>query len=68
MTHEFCRSPATISQKQAAQYAGVTERVYQQYEYGKSLPSIEIAHKLAENVGISLDYLVGRTDNPEVNR
>lgn len=62
------RKKYKLTQKQAALYAGVTERVYQQYEYGKSLPSIEIVYNLANNANVSLDYLVGRTDNPEINK
>ena len=33
-----------------------------------SLPSIDKIYKLACYFNVSLDYLVGRTDNPEVNK
>lgn len=31
-------------------------------------PSAEILEKIADYLGCSVDYLLGRTDNPEVNR
>lgn len=32
------------------------------------VPKIDTAEKIAEYYNISLDYLMGRTDNPEVNK
>lgn len=34
-------------------------------ELGKKSPSIELAVTLADYFNVSLDYLVGRSDNPE---
>lgn len=31
-------------------------------------PRIEALVKIADFLGVSIDYLIGRTDNPEVNR
>ncbi len=41
---------------------GVTEQYYQKLEYGENLPGIENAWKLADHFGVTIDYLVGRTD------
>ncbi len=35
--------------------------------HGKSIASDSLA-KIADYLGCSVDYLLGRTDNPEVNR
>lgn len=31
-------------------------------------PSAEIFEKIADYLGCSVDYLLGRTDNPEINK
>lgn len=58
------RKTKKITQKQAALSAGVSERVYQSYEYGKVIPTVTILISLADSFNISLDYLVGRSDDP----
>lgn len=56
------------TQVQAAKAAGVSESMYQFYEYGKCEPTVRVLIALADFYNVSIDYLVGRTDNPEVNR
>ncbi len=53
-----------LTQKQAASAAGVAERVYQSYEYGKVVPTATVLISLADSFDVSLDYLVGRSDDP----
>ena len=53
-----------VTQKRAAEIAGVAERVYQSYEYGKVIPTVAVLIPLADYFHVSLDYLVGRTDTP----
>lgn len=62
------RKKLGITQKQAALAAGVAERLYQSYEYGKVVPSATVLIALADYFDVSLDYLCGRSDNPEVNK
>ena len=62
------RKEQKITQKQAAAGAGVAERLYQSYEYGKVVPSAAVLIALADSFGVSMDYLAGRTDKPEVNQ
>lgn len=50
------------TQVQVAAAIGVAEQQYQRYERGVTLPGLEIAWKLADHFGVSIDYLVGRTD------
>lgn len=61
-----CRQFRKATQKQAATAAGVTESMYQFYEYGKSEPTASVLISLADFFNVSLDYLVGRSDNPEI--
>ncbi len=58
------RKAYKLTQKQAAEIAGVAERVFQSYEYGKVVPSALVLIALADYFDVSLDYLVGRSDDP----
>lgn len=58
------RKQQKITQVQAAKAAGITESMYQFYEYGKSEPTASVLIALADYFDISLDYLVGRSDDP----
>lgn len=52
------------TQKQVADGIGITEQAYQRYEYGKTVPSALVLIALADFFDVSLDYLVGRSDDP----
>lgn len=54
-----------VTQKQAANSADVAERLYQKYEYGEVVPSVSVVINLANQYNVSIDYLVGRSDNPQ---
>ncbi len=56
------------TQKQVASNIGITERNYQCYEANDQRPSFDILISLADFYNVSLDYLVGRTKNPEINK
>ena len=51
------------TQVQVAAAIGVVEQYYQKLEYGENLPGIENAWKLADHFDVTIDYLVGRTDD-----
>ena len=53
-----------ITQKKAAEACGVAMRFFQSYEYGKVVPTISVMIVLADFYDVSLDYLVGRSDDP----
>ena len=57
------RKSVKITQKQAAEVAGVAERVYQSYEYGKVIPTATVLIAIADYFDVSLDYLCGRSDD-----
>jgi len=50
------------TQVQVATDIGILEQQYQKYERGANVPSLETAWKLADHFGVSIDYLVGRSD------
>lgn len=58
------RKTFKVTQKQAASAGGIAERLYQSYEYGKVVPSVTFFVTLAEYYNVSIDYLVGLSDNP----
>ena len=60
------RKQFKVTQKVAAEVSGVSERVYQSYEYGKVVPTVTILMSLADFYEVSLDYLVGRSDDPQM--
>lgn len=59
-----CRKAYGLTQRQAAEIAGVAERVFQSYEYGRVMPTAPVLISLADYLDVSLDYLVGRSDDP----
>ena len=59
------RKEKGLTQKQVADGLGITEQSYQRYEYGKIVPSALVLIALADYFDVSLDYLVGRSDDPE---
>ena len=58
------RKSVKITQKQAAEVAGVAERVYQSYEYGKVIPTATVLIAIADYFDVSLDYRCGLSDDP----
>lgn len=58
------RQERNLTQKQVADGIGVAEQAYQRYEYGRTVPSALVLIALADYFDVSLDYLVGRSDNP----
>lgn len=53
------------TQREIAEAVHITEVSYQRYEYGTVRPSLDILLALADYFDVSLDYLVGRSDNPK---
>lgn len=58
------RKARGLTQKQAADLFGITEIAWRKYEAGKRTPTFDGLIALADFFGVSLDYLVGRTDQP----
>lgn len=62
------REEKHLTQKQIADTIRIRERSYQRYEHGQVKPSIDMVRRIADAYNVSIDYLVGRTDNPEIKR
>ena len=56
-----------LTQMQVSQSTGMSLLGYQRYEYGSREPAYNKLLALADYFDVSLDYLVGRTNKPEVN-
>ena len=55
------RKRKNVTQKQMAEWLGITEQAYQKYEYGMREPNHEATIKLADLLEVTTDYLLGRT-------
>ena len=62
------RKERKISQKALGDLLGISDRNIRFYESGEHRPDFEGLLLLAEYFSVSIDYLVGRTDNREVHR
>ena len=58
------REDHDLSQKDLAQYLQCTQVCYSNYETGKRDIPTEVLLRLADFYGTSVDYLLGRTDEP----
>lgn len=62
------RKEKKITQKQLAIELNLSEVGIQNYEGGRRKPAYDVLIALAEYFQVSIDYLVGRTDKPDVNK
>lgn len=62
------RKDNKLTQKETAQELNITERNYQHYEAGTQKPSFDGLINLCTFFNVSADYLLGLTDNPEINK
>lgn len=58
------RNDRGLTQKQVAKLLSVSQNTYSQYEIGTSRFPLDTVVKLAEFYDVSVDYLVGLTDDP----
>ena len=63
---KHARNLKGLTQKQAAEEFGITKVGYQNYEYGRRAPALEFLPRIATFFNVSLDYLLGRTDEPQM--
>lgn len=54
------------SQPELGKAVGTSGAIVGRYERGEITPSIEVVRKLAEAFGVTLDYLVGDKDMPNI--
>lgn len=58
------RKSHSLTQKQLAANAGISEMSVKFYESRRRQPACDALVALANTFDVSLDYLVGRSDNP----
>lgn len=63
-----CRIERGWTQREVAIYCDITEKAYQNYELMTREPKLEVLVRIADIFGVSIDYLVGRTDKRSVNK
>lgn len=62
------REKRNINQLKLAMDIGITQESVSKYETDNAFPSKDILIKLADYLNCSIDYLLGRTDNPNLNK
>ena len=62
---KMLRKERKVPQKELAELMDVKIRGYQFYESETTEPSINALIALADFYGVTIDYLVGRTDDPK---
>ncbi|MBE2973036.1 helix-turn-helix domain-containing protein [Priestia megaterium] len=59
------RKKKNVTQQKVADYLGITRPAYTAYEQGKRQPDYETLTKIADFFDVTVDYLIGRTDDPQ---
>ncbi len=62
------REDRDIKQKDIAKYLNVSQNTYSQYETGVISLTAEVLIKLADYHKVSIDYLLDRTNNPNIQK
>lgn len=62
------REDKDLFQKDVAKVLGISQQYYSQYELGKFTMPIELLIKLSNFYNVSLDYIVGLTDNKKISK
>lgn len=62
------RTEHKLTQKQLAEILHIQPNSVQRLEYGTARASLDTLTILADYFDVSIDYLVGRTDNPNSHK
>lgn len=62
------REDFDLTQSDVAAILGIAQTVYSRYERGYQTIPLEHLIKLADHYNVSIDYLVGRTQNPHLTK
>ncbi len=68
MRLKLIRKQRKISQLKLAMDLGITQNSVSRYETGEREADYKTLIRIADYFNVSIDYLLERTDNPEVNR
>lgn len=59
------RKESKMNQAQIAEILGISQAAISKIEKGERAASIEVFCALADHFGVSLDFLVGHSDDPQ---
>lgn len=62
------RKEKGLSQIAVQMQTGIEQVLISKYENGERVPPTETLMQLADFYGVSMDYIMGRTDRKEINR
>jgi len=62
------RKEKGLSQIAVQMQTGIEQALISKYENGVRVPPTETLMQLADFYGVSMDYIMGRTDRKEINR
>ena len=62
------RKQLKMSQDDLAKKIGTSAPIIGRYERNEIKPSIEVAAKIAEELGVTVDYLLGNSDNMVIDK
>lgn len=62
------RKQAGLTQISVQMKTGIEQALLSKFETGERIPPTETLIILADFYGVSMDYIMGRTDNPEINK
>lgn len=65
---KLLREERGLTQSALGEIIGVKRFSIYSYEKGRACPDMRGLIALADYFNVSMDYLAGRTDNPDVNR
>lgn len=62
------RSESKMTQSEVAEKLNYTDKSVSKWERGEAIPPIDVLKDLADLYGVSLDYLIGNTENGSYDR
>ena len=62
------RKQAVLTQISLQMKTGIEQALLSKFENGDRIPPTETLMQLADFYNVSMDYIMGRTDNPEINK
>ena len=62
------RKEKGLSPSAVQMQTGIEQALISKYENGERVPPTETLMQLADFYGVSMDYIMGRTDRKEINR
>lgn len=62
------REDSDLTQADVANLLGISQTVYSRYERGFQTIPLEHLIKLADHYNVSIDYLIGRTQEPLIRK